>query len=75
MKKFPNERRGYAAVAGKQQFSIARTKLPPLVIAGSNGLISMRLIFSFSKLSNRKQQWLKCDLQQEIRTYFSFIKK
>ena len=32
------ERRGYAAVAGKQQFGIARTKLPPLVIAGGNGL-------------------------------------
>ena len=33
------ERRDYAAVAGKQQFSIARTKLPPLVIAKGNGLI------------------------------------
>ena len=32
------ERRDYAAVAGKQQFSIARTKLPPLVIAGDKGL-------------------------------------
>ena len=36
--KISYERRDYAAVAGKQQFSIARTKLPPLVIAGGNGL-------------------------------------
>ena len=34
------ERRDYAAVAGKQQFSIARTKLPLLVIEGGNGLTS-----------------------------------
>ena len=39
MKKISYERRDYAAVAGKQQFSIARTKLPPLVIAGGNGLM------------------------------------
>ena len=32
------ERRDYAAVAGKQQFSIARIKLPSLVIAGGNWL-------------------------------------
>ena len=32
------ERRDYAAVAGKQQFSIARTNLPPLVTAGGNML-------------------------------------
>ena len=38
MKKISYERRDYAAVAGKQQFSIAWTKLPPLVIAGGNGL-------------------------------------
>ena len=37
--KISYERRDYAAVAGKQQFSIARTKLPPLVIAGGKGLI------------------------------------
>ena len=43
MKKFP-ERRDYAAVAGKQQFSIARTKLPPLVIAGGNELICIRYL-------------------------------
>ena len=36
--KISYERRYYAAVAGKQQFSIARTKLPPLVTAGGNGL-------------------------------------
>ena len=38
MKKISYKRRDYVAVAGKQQFSIARTKLPPLVIAGGNGL-------------------------------------
>ena len=38
MKQNSYERRDYAAVAGKQQFSIARTKLPPLGIAGGNGL-------------------------------------
>ena len=32
------ERREYAAVAGKQQFSTARTKLPPLIIAGGTRL-------------------------------------
>ena len=38
--KISYERRDYAAVAGKQQFSILRTKLPPLVIAGGKGLRS-----------------------------------
>ena len=32
------ERCDYAAVAGKQQFSIARAKLPSVIIAGGSGL-------------------------------------
>ena len=47
MKKISYERRDYAAVAGKQQFSIARTKLPPLVIAGGNWLNLCRVINTY----------------------------
>ena len=51
MKKISYERRDYTAVAGKQQFSIARAKLPPLVIAGGNGLIYLQLTLLISSLS------------------------